>query len=94
MSTYLQDTEIELDEYAFKTIPNLVLYNAWLSVSVDRSCSRSGEWCIDALYVVDDKTNKCVTFKNGDWLFDTIYKEINNDIGWQDIITRKCSDED
>ena len=91
---YLQDTEIELDEYAFKSIPGLVLYNAWLSVAVDRSCSRGGEWLIDTLSVDGfDKNQPRVTYKKGDWLFDTICKEITNDIGWQDLITRQCADE-
>lgn len=93
MTTHLQDTEIELDEYAFKTIPGLVIYDAWLSVSIDRSCGGEGEWYIDRLYMEDKKTGKYITLRGGHWLFDTIYNEISNDIGWQDIITRKCSDE-
>ena len=94
MSYYLQDTEIELDEYTFKTVPGLVIYNAFLSIAVDRTNDIDGEWYIDSLYAKGFGEEEGITYRKGDWLFDTLSKEINNDHRWEDKITRQCADLD
>lgn len=94
MSHYLNDTEIELDEYAFKTIPGLVLYNAWLSIGVDRSNSINGEWYYDSLTLTGFSEGVTLVCKKGDWLFDTLCKELSADHGWEDRIARQCADLD
>jgi len=56
---YLQDVDYEVDEYIFKTVPGLMLYDFFLEVRIDRSDSRGGEWYIEGMYILGE--NKSVT---------------------------------
>lgn len=75
IKNYLQDIDYHLEEYVFQTVPGLILQDAYLSIRIDRTESRGGDWYIEAVYMVD-RNNDIISYNRGHWLFDILVTEI------------------
>lgn len=89
VKSYLQDVDYHLDEYVFKTVPGLILQDAYLAIRIDRVEGVYGEWYIEAVYVTD-AANNIVSFGQDHWLCSTLAKEIDRDATLCRLITLEC----
>lgn len=78
IKNYLQDIDYHLDEHVFKTVPGLILQDAYLAIRIDRIEGGGGEWYIESVYMVDEKNN-IISYDRDHWLCATLIKEIDAD---------------